>query len=141
MTVNMSILNPNSNLTQSKVYYSNARHQFCINWALISLRAIVHLRKNPKRCKNWCVFSQHVPNEILLIHQILNSSKFWSFGDKWHQFYIKPPSIALRHFRKHSKRGNKSEQLIVNVSIFHQISGVTATKIDYSYTRHHPHFL
>ena len=51
MTVNMSILYPNSNSTQSKVYYSNTRPQFCMNRALLSFRAILHLRKIPKHCK------------------------------------------------------------------------------------------
>ena len=31
--------------------------------------------KIPNIVKNWCVFSQHTPNEIFLIHQILNSSR------------------------------------------------------------------
>ena len=30
----------------SKVYYSNARYDFCMNSALLPLRATLHLRKN-----------------------------------------------------------------------------------------------
>ena len=36
----MSISYQNSDLTESKVYYSNTRHQFCMNWALLSLGPI-----------------------------------------------------------------------------------------------------
>ena len=35
-------------MTQSKAYYSNTRHQFCMNSALLPLRSIFHLRENSK---------------------------------------------------------------------------------------------
>ena len=97
MTVNMSILYSNS--TQPKVYYSNTRPQFCMNRALFSFRAILHLRKIPNVAKNWCVFSQYAPNEILLICQILNSSRTKIFyGNVRHKFYMKTPSLLKLEF-------------------------------------------
>ena len=51
MTINMSILHQSSDLPQAKVYYSNIRHQFCMSWALRSLRTILHFRKYSKHCK------------------------------------------------------------------------------------------
>ena len=91
-----------SGVTPSKVYYSNTRHQSCVNWTLLSLRPILHLRKIPSIAKNWCDSSHYAPNEILLIHQILNSSEPKVSAAR-RQFYIKSPSFALRpllHFRK-----------------------------------------
>ena len=59
-TVNMSILYQNSGLTQSKVYYSNTRYQFCMNLALLPLRPVLHLRKNSKHCDKLVqFFSMH----------------------------------------------------------------------------------
>ena len=47
----MSILYQNSDLTQSKVYYSYTKHQFCMNLVLLSSRSLSHLGKNSKHCK------------------------------------------------------------------------------------------
>ena len=110
-TVNMSILYQNSDLTQSKVYWSNKKHQFCRNWALHSLRSILHLRKIPNIAANWCIFSQNTPNQITLNHQILNLNKpkVYYIVTR-HQSYIKSPWLAFRpllDFRINSKRGNK----------------------------------
>ena len=41
------ILHQCSGVTPSKAYYSNTRHQFCMNSALLPLRPILHLRKIP----------------------------------------------------------------------------------------------
>ena len=46
MTVNVPIFYQTSSVTPSKVYYNNTRHQFHVNWALLSLTPILHLRKN-----------------------------------------------------------------------------------------------
>ena len=46
MTVNVSIFYQCSGVTPSKSYYSNTRHQFFMNSALLPLRPIFHLRKN-----------------------------------------------------------------------------------------------
>ena len=48
MTFNLSIFYKNSGLTPTKLYYSNTRHHFRMNAALLPLRAILHLRKNSK---------------------------------------------------------------------------------------------
>ena len=107
-----------SSVTSSKVYYSNTRHQFCVNWALLSLWPILHLRKNSKHCKKLVrFFSQYTPNKILSIHQNLNSSrpKVYYSGTR-HQFYIKLPSLVLRpflHFRENSKWSNKLENFSI----------------------------
>ena len=122
MTVKMSIFYQNSNLTQSKVHYSNARLQFCMNWALLSLRPILHLIKYSKRYKK--LFSHDAPNEVLLIHQILNSSRpKVYYGDPRHQFFscisstsVQSPSLALRpllYIRKNSKCGDKLETFFI----------------------------
>ena len=110
-TVNMSILYQNSDLTQSKVYWSNTKHQFYRNWALHSLRSILHLRKIPNIATNWCIFSQNAPNQIILNHQIfnLNKPKVYYIVAR-HQSYIKSPWLAFRpllYFRINSKRRNK----------------------------------
>ena len=63
--------------------------------------------------KNWCIFFQYAPNEILLIHQILNSDKPKVYcSDARHQIYINSPSLFLRlllYFRKNSKCDYKRE--------------------------------
>ena len=48
MTVNVSMFYQSSGMTPSKVYYSNTRHHFRMNSALLPLRAILHLRKDSK---------------------------------------------------------------------------------------------
>ena len=63
-----------SSVTSSKVYYSNTRHQFCVNWALLSLWPILHLRKNFKHCKKLVRF-------FLNTHLI----KFFQFIKIWIQ--------------------------------------------------------
>ena len=75
------------------------------------------IEKIPNNAKNYCVFSHYAPNEILLIHQMLNSSRpKVYYGDARHQFYIKFLSLALRllsYFRKNLKRGNKLEKFFI----------------------------
>ena len=48
MTVNVPIFYESSVVTLSNDYYSNTRDPFCINTALLPLRAILHLIKNSK---------------------------------------------------------------------------------------------
>ena len=133
-TVNMSILYQNSDLTQSKVYWSNKKHQFCRNWALHSLRSILHLRKIPNIATNWCIFSQNTPNQITLNHQILNLNKpkVYYIVTR-HQSYIKSTWLAFRpllDFRINSKRGNKLGRFsIKDYSLMCQSSGVTPSKV------------
>ena len=57
MTVNVSIFYQSSEVTPSKFHYSNARHQFHMNSALIHLRPILHFRKNSKCNKKGAYFS------------------------------------------------------------------------------------
>ena len=45
---NVSIFYENSGVTPSKLYYSNIKHTFRMNKALLPLRTILHLRKNSK---------------------------------------------------------------------------------------------
>ena len=54
--LHVSPLYQNSDLIQSKVYYSNRRHQLWMNWALLSLRPILHLRKNSEHWNNLVCF-------------------------------------------------------------------------------------
>ena len=88
-----------------------------MNWALLYLRPILHLRKNSKHCKKLGRFFSFPPNEILLIHQILNSNepKVY-YSDARYQFYIKSPSLALRlllYFQKNSKCSNELEKFSI----------------------------
>ena len=126
MTVNVPIFYQCSGVTPSKVYYSNTGHHFCVNWALLSLRPILQLSKIPNIAKNWCVFSQYTPNEILLIHQTLNSSRpKVYYYDARHQFYIKSPSLALRplwYFQENSKRGNYKSIKLKSITVIQDIS-------------------
>ena len=45
MTVDVSIFYQNSDLTPSKLYYSNTRDHFHMNSILPPIRAMLHLRK------------------------------------------------------------------------------------------------
>ena len=56
MTVNVSIVYQNSDLTQSNVHYSNIVNHFCIRWALLALKSVLHLRKILDIPENWKVF-------------------------------------------------------------------------------------
>ena len=110
----MSILYQNLDLTQSKICYGITRHQFYMNETLLSSRPILYLRrKKSKHCNKLEHFSQCAPNEILLIHQILNSNEPKIFySDARHKFYRKSPSLALGlfFFQKNYKDGNKLEK-------------------------------
>ena len=48
MTVNVSIFYQSSGVIPSTIYYSNTRHPFCMNKALLALRAISYFRENSK---------------------------------------------------------------------------------------------
>ena len=56
MTVNVSIVCQNSDLTQSNVHYSNIVNHFCIRWALLALKSVLHFRKILDIPENWKVF-------------------------------------------------------------------------------------
>ena len=49
MTVNVSIFYQTSGVIPSIIYYSNTKHPFFMNKALLLFRAISHFRKNSKR--------------------------------------------------------------------------------------------
>ena len=144
MTVNISILYQNSDLTQSKIYYSNTRHRLCINRALLALRSILHFKKNSKHQKNWCISSHYATNWILLIHRILNSGRTKVYySDARYSFCITLPWLAWRfllYFRKNFKHGNKLENFSIKddryVSIFCQSSGFTSSIVFFSNTRY-----
>ena len=120
MTVKMSIFYQNSNLTQSKVYYSNTTNQFRPNWELRSLRPILHLTKYSKCCKILMRFFS-----ILTKWSSFNSPNFEFEQTKsllrWckasvlhlHQFCISSVTLTCFNtsftYSKNSKRGNKFE--------------------------------
>ena len=85
-----------------------------MNGTLLSLRPVLYLRrKKPKHCNKLVHFSQCAPDEILLIHQNLNSNEPKIFySDARHKFYIKSPSLSKTPsktpcFQKNYKGGNK----------------------------------
>lgn len=123
--------------SHQKIYYINAKDQFCITLVLLFLRPIIDLRKNSKHCtKLVCCF------QIVLIRQIsvFNRSKIYC-SDARHQFCTKTLLISLKillHLRK-IPNGKPSKlifpwEITVNLSISYRNLSIIRSKVCYSNT-------
>ena len=89
MTVNVSIFYQSSVVTLSNDYYNNTRDPFCMNTALLPLRAILHLIKiqNVTRREYICTLNMTVNMSILYQNSDLTQSKVY-YSNTRHQFCI-----------------------------------------------------